>query len=89
MPSYGAYILQFFVEFLWKTEIYEYAEQLVRDELLSFIRTIYVQRPVYYNHLFSISDILDVIIERIDTKSYHDSAASQSALMKASPLISN
>lgn len=53
---------ELFLDFIWKTDIYDKADLMTKTEIWSYIRTIYLENPVYYNNLFGIKNILDLIV---------------------------
>ena len=49
-------------------DIYEKSPFEIRAEIFSFLRGLYVHKPIYYSSLFGTSQILDLIIDRYDLR---------------------
>ena len=54
---------ELFTDIFWKVELYEKADNQVRSELWGYTRTIYIENPLYYNSLFSIKNIIDLMVK--------------------------
>lgn len=80
-------VWQFFVDFLWKVDIYESAPLEARKEIFALIKALYVRKPVYHNSLVGVSQILDLIIDRYDSKDHTDAAQQQNLENNAKPLL--
>jgi len=55
---------EMFKDLFWKVEIYDKVDQQSLNEIWAYLRTIYLENPTQYNSLFSIKDILDIIVNR-------------------------
>lgn len=58
-----------FLYLLWKAEIYRETDEEIRNEIWGYIRTIYLQNPRRHVALFSVKDILDLIV-RMELRIY-------------------
>jgi Rad3-related DNA helicase len=51
-----------FLYLLWKADIYSETDEEIQNEIWAYLRTIYLQNPRKYVGLFSVKDILDLIV---------------------------
>ena len=51
-----------FTGVVWKTELYDYADDDFKTQAFKYIRTIYLQNAPYYFNLFSVKNIMDLLV---------------------------
>lgn len=60
---------QFFVDFLWNQDLLDLAEDhKIKNEMLSFILSIYRQSTVYFHSIFGIRQIIDRAMAKCDAQ---------------------
>jgi len=50
---------------LWKTEIYDNAQEEIRVQAFKYLRKIYLQNSKYYFGLFDVKNIVDLLVSNI------------------------
>ncbi len=56
---------EMFKDLFWKVEIYDKLDLQSLQEIWAYLRTIYLENPILYNGLFSIKEILDLIVNKL------------------------
>lgn len=79
--------MQFFVDFLWKFDIYENAPLEVRKEMFALIKALYLRKSVHYNNLFGVGQILDIIIDRYDSRDHANIVENKKYEDNAAPIL--
>ena len=53
-----------FIGLLWKTELYDDISDEIREQAWKYLRTIYLQNAGYYFSLFSIRNIIELLVKQ-------------------------